>query len=1073
MSDDGLQRVKAVEELGAPFELAVHNRSMAAVAGAAIAAAVGGEEDDAPERSPSVLKRLSSRLFGGKPALGDKKASSADKWRLAAAHLHPLARKLDEVRARRRKWMPASFPLFDIQAVELPHSGGARVSFLFDLLVADAASLHVLMAELNALYTAPSPAAGLQALPPVACSLRQHALAKQAAAASPAGRHQKRQEDDFWEARLKPVEEGGLPPAPQLPLLAAGGGGGGLARLSHKMPRAQWDALQAQIQRQGLTPTAALVRPGGSPNLRSAAERAAADPCHSRPPPPPPHTCVLDVHAARRVRGGALLLELQALHDDDGQLRPRRRRGAGGRPARRISRELASSPPTSHSQVVGQLADVMLVEVDLRDPSRPFVEAARAIGEEAWRALEYSTYTSGVDVMQRLNERDGAIGRATSPFVFASVLGVGAAGAKAEEAPPPPADAAAGAAAGASATPFGWFGGVRPVPHSTALDTPQVHLDHQAFTDVDGALLLNWDYAADLFPVTADGGLAEVLFDVYTGFLGRLADADPAAWDAPPDLVPRAHVEQQRRLQDSERDDALLASLEPLHAPFFDEARLRRRDAPAVVGADGALSFAQLADAALYWGARIQQADTSAARMPVPVLLDKGCAQVVAVLAALAAGCAYVPINLHQPPGRVLKILRAVECAVALVPPQLPEALAELQFPDGCTPLVLRLDEHAQPGAAPPLAAAAAPPLEKLGYIIFTSGSTGEPKGVAISHHGASNTCKDINQRWRVGEGDAVLALASLSFDLSVYDLFGVLAGGGRLVMPDPGSPDPEMWLRLLEEQRVTVWNTAPPVMVALLESLRADGAARARFAALPLRLVMLSGDFCPLWVPTQLRELLGAQVEVFTLGGATEASIWSCWYHVQQIEPGWRSIPYGGPLANQQLYVLDSGLQLTPKLVPGEICIGGDGLAVECAPHRSLGGSNPGGAAGRLCMRSRGCARALRMASPRPPLHPPFLAPGRRLARRHQDEQGLRVRRAAGAGLLAAALQDGRRGAVHGGRRDRDRGPHGLPAQDSRLPHRDRRGGGGAQRGRRRGRRGRAAVAAQGLDAARRLRRE
>ena len=128
----------------------------------------------------------------------------------------------------------------------------------------------------------------------------------------------------------------------------------------------------------------------------------------------------------------------------------------------------------------------------------------------------------------------------------------------------------------------------------------------------------------------------------------------------------------------------------------------------------------------------------------------------------------------------------------------------------------------------------------------------------------------------------------------------------------------------------MTVWNTAPPVMVALLESLRADGAALARFAALPLRLVMLSGDFCPLWVPTELRRLLGSQVRVFTLGGATEASIWSCWYEVGEVQPDWRSIPYGGPLANQQLYVLDPALQLTPKLVPGEICIGGVGLAEE-----------------------------------------------------------------------------------------------------------------------------------------------
>jgi len=284
-----------------------------------------------------------------------------------------------------------------------------------------------------------------------------------------------------------------------------------------------------------------------------------------------------------------------------------------------------------------------------------------------WRAIEHSVHTSGVDVMQRLNERDGTLGRATSPFVFASVLGVAPDASGDDEGRA----AAAADASDAGATPFGWFGGVRPVAHSTALDTPQVHLDHQVFIDVDGCLHLNWDYAAELFPVTGDGSLAETLFDTYVGFVRRLADAELDAWGAPPALVPSAHVAEQRARQEAERDGALLASLEPLHAPFFDEARLRYSDAPAVCAADGDLSFAQLAEAALYWAARILEAEGGGgggrSGAPVPVLLDKGCAQVVAVLATLAAGRAYVPISLGQPPGRVLKILRAVECTVALV----------------------------------------------------------------------------------------------------------------------------------------------------------------------------------------------------------------------------------------------------------------------------------------------------------------------------------------------------------------------------------------------------------------------
>ena len=122
-----------------------------------------------------------------------------------------------------------------------------------------------------------------------------------------------------------------------------------------------------------------------------------------------------------------------------------------------------------------------------------------------------------------------------------------------------------------------------------------------------------------------------------------------------------------------------------------------------------------------------------------------------------------------------------------------------------------------------------------------------------ISHHFSLS-----HTQTQVGDSDVVLSLASLAFDLSVYDLFGVMAIGGTIVMPDPQrESDPEHWLDLLEKEKVTVWNTAPPVMSMLLEWVNSSSVATARFERLSLRVVMLSGDFCPLWVPTKLKELL------------------------------------------------------------------------------------------------------------------------------------------------------------------------------------------------------------------------
>eukprot|EP01043_Picozoa_sp_COSAG02_P003913 COSAG02_NODE_99_length_37069_cov_24.910957_9_plen_1236_part_00 len=202
--------------------------------------------------------------------------------------------------------------------------------------------------------------------------------------------------------------------------------------------------------------------------------------------------------------------------------------------------------------------------------------------------------------------------------------------------------------------------------------------------------------------------------------------------------------------------------------------------------------------------------------------------------------------------------------------------------------------------------------------------------GVMIPHSGGSNTCQDMNERFRVTAKDKVLSLAALSFDLSVYDIFGVMAIGGTLVMPDhQRKGDPEHWLHLLETHGITVWNTAPPVMTMLLDYVASSYEARERFKSLPLRLILLSGDFIPLTMPTTLKQLLSEpDLLVCSLGGATEASIWSCYYRIDDVHQHWKSIPYGRALGNQKLYVLDEDLQPVQDLVHGEICIAGDGLA-------------------------------------------------------------------------------------------------------------------------------------------------
>lgn len=225
--------------------------------------------------------------------------------------------------------------------------------------------------------------------------------------------------------------------------------------------------------------------------------------------------------------------------------------------------------------------------------------------------------------------------------------------------------------------------------------------------------------------------------------------------------------------------------------------------------------------------------------------------------------------------------------------------------------------------AADPEVPDSAQTVDDLAYIIFTSGSTGEPKGVMITHRMASNTVQDINQRFGVGAADRAIAMAPAGFDLSVYDIFGVLGAGGALVVPDPDrAADPEHWTDLVHRHGITVWNSVPAPVRIWADTLAADD-PRTR----SLRLVLMSGDWIPLDLPETLRTAVPG-AEAVSLGGATEGSIWSIHHRISRVEETWSSIPYGTALANQTMHVLDRWGDPRPNWAVGEIHIGGAGVA-------------------------------------------------------------------------------------------------------------------------------------------------
>lgn len=210
-------------------------------------------------------------------------------------------------------------------------------------------------------------------------------------------------------------------------------------------------------------------------------------------------------------------------------------------------------------------------------------------------------------------------------------------------------------------------------------------------------------------------------------------------------------------------------------------------------------------------------------------------------------------------------------------------------------------------------------------YIIFTSGSTGRPKGVMVAHGPAVNLISWVNRFASITSADRLFFVTSICFDLSVYDIFGTLAAGACIdIVPRCKMKDPDELATYLSARPVTFWDSAPAAFGFIAPSLASIGAGAARNS---MRTVFLSGDWIPLSMPDSIRTLFPA-ARVVSLGGATEAAIWSNCFVVDRIEPHWRSVPYGRPIQNARYYVLDEYLQPQPVGVPGELYIGGECLA-------------------------------------------------------------------------------------------------------------------------------------------------
>jgi amino acid adenylation domain-containing protein/thioester reductase-like protein len=324
----------------------------------------------------------------------------------------------------------------------------------------------------------------------------------------------------------------------------------------------------------------------------------------------------------------------------------------------------------------------------------------------------------------------------------------------------------------------------------------------------------------------------------------------------------------------------------------------------------------------------------------VCIIIDRSIEMIIGTMGILKSGGAYIPIEPNLPELRIRRLLKELNVKIIITSSLWLKKIDEITNNISGIDHIISLDEpdnqeiqklfinkkflsnhdfKNNPSAN--LKQQSKP--EDIAYIIFTSGSTGLPKGVVEQHKPVVNVIEWINKKFSVTEHDKLLFIASLGFDLSVYDIFGTLSSGATIhLLSSEEIKDPNYIVDIVLNEDITIWDSTPAALQQLVPLLPEKSKNN------KLRLVLLSGDWIPLTLPPILKETFEG-VNVISLGGATEATIWSNYFPIGEINPNWNSIPYGKPIQNAKYYILNNKLKICPIGVTGDLYIGGKCLSL------------------------------------------------------------------------------------------------------------------------------------------------